>query len=255
MATARKNGAANARFERCLAVVLKHEGGFSDHPKDPGGPTNYGITRKTLASWRGVGEDDVSADAVKHLAMDEVRLIYLARYWTPIRGDELPPGVDLAVFDYAVNSGVRQASRALQKVVGATVDGVIGRQTLAAVRRRQAEDVIREVCDSRVAFLRGLQGWDTFGRGWKRRVEEVERTAMRWAKEKMPLADVAKTDTGKAATATAGMVAAAAVAVEEMKPLLEAAGPWVSAYGGYGLLVVLASVVVFGVWQWRAKRA
>lgn len=244
----------NARFRRCLEVVLAHEGGYSNHPADRGGPTNHGITLRTLAEWRGVDPADLSAEAVASLSREEAEAIYLARFWNPIRGDELPPGLDLAVLDYAVNSGVRRAARALQGVVGASVDGVIGQKTLAAVRRADAPRTIDALCDQRLAFLRGLDTWGVFGRGWTRRVEDVRGKALAWARETMPLREVAQTDTAKAATTTAAIIAATAAALQEVRPVVDAAWPWLDRYGAYGALAVVACATVAGVYAWRARR-
>src|SRR3954447_9587673 len=101
---------ARDAFANCLAFVLEEEGGYSDMPGDPGGATNMGITRATLADWRGA---PVSKDDVLSLERDEAAAIYRRRYWDAIRGDELPAGLDLALFDDAVNSGPRMAVRDL----------------------------------------------------------------------------------------------------------------------------------------------
>ena len=104
-----------ARFARCVAEVLKHEGGFVNHPRDPGGATNRGITHITLADWRG---GPVTAEDVRTMSEAEAREIYRSKYWNAIQGDNLPAGVDLAVFDLAVNSGVGRAARMLQQQLG-----------------------------------------------------------------------------------------------------------------------------------------
>lgn len=167
---------ASARFAACLAEVLRHEGGYVDHPNDPGGATNLGITRATLSDWRG---RPVTKSEVRALTVAEASAIYRARYWDPVRGDALPPGVDLAVFDFAVNSGPGRAARTLQQVLGVTQDGAIGPITLAAIARAPGPvTIIMDLCDARMRFLRGLGTWPTFGRGWTRRVAEVEAAAM-----------------------------------------------------------------------------
>lgn len=246
----------NAKFDRCLRETLRYEGeAFVNHPKDPGGPTKYGITLRTLADWRGVGPEELSEEAVRSLTKDEARLIYLARYWAPIRGDELPPGVDLVVFDYAVNSGTRTAARALQRVLGVAVDGVIGRQTLAALRRVPPETVIEKVCEQRLEFMRSLSNWGVFGVGWQRRVRGIRETALAWSRAGLPVSEVAKTDTAKAATVATGAVTTAAVALREMEPVVTAVWPWFERYGIYGALAVVAFVILAGIWHWRSKRA
>lgn len=167
--------ATSSRFQACLAEVLRHEGGYADHPADPGGATNMGITLATLSDWRG---RPVTKQEVRDLTVAEAGEIYRARYWQPIRGDALPPGVDLAVFDFAVNSGPARAVKALQSVLGVAQDGIIGPATLAALASAPgAVEVITDLCDARMRFLRSLSTWPTFGGGWTRRVAEVEAAA------------------------------------------------------------------------------
>jgi lysozyme family protein len=164
-----------ARFARCVVEVLKHEGGFVNHPRDPGGATNRGITHITLADWRG---SPVTAEDVRTMSEAEAREIYRSKYWNAIQGDNLPAGVDLAVFDLAVNSGVGRAARMLQQQLGVTVDGAIGPQTLAAMRKVNAARLAGDLCRARLAWLRGLNTWPVFGKGWEARVVAVERAAL-----------------------------------------------------------------------------
>lgn len=161
-------------FETAMPHVFRHEGGFVDHPRDPGGATKYGITRATLSVWRG---RPVSKTDVRRLTRDEAAAIYRARYWNAVRGDDLPAGVDYCVFDAAVNSGPGRAARWLQAAARAPQDGVIGPVTLAAAAGRDPGQLVDDVCDVRLAFLRGLSNWPVFGRGWERRVGEVRSTA------------------------------------------------------------------------------
>jgi lysozyme family protein len=165
---------AAASFEAALAVVLAHEGGYVDHPSDPGGATNRGITRATLAGWRG---RPVSKAEVRALGRDEAAAIYRARYWNAVRGDDLPAGLDLAVFDFAVNAGPGRAIRTLQQVLGVRQDGAIGPQTLAACQADSAL-LIRALGVARLAFHRRLPTFATFGKGWTRRIRAVEREAL-----------------------------------------------------------------------------
>ena len=166
----------NRGLERWLPEVLQHEGGYVNHPKDPGGATNKGITQKTYDSWR--DRAGQPRQSVRNIRDDEVTAIYRRGYWDKVRGDELPAGVDYAVFDFAVNSGVSRASKYLQEVVGVTQDGVIGPATIAAVRRHAPVGVIRELCARRLLFLKGLSTWRTFGKGWGTRVDDVARLAL-----------------------------------------------------------------------------
>lgn len=172
-----------ANFERSLAAVLKHEGGYVNHPKDPGGATNMGITHKTLAAWRKV--ESVTRADVRNLTVSEVRQIYRAQYWAPIKGDQLPLGLDYAVFDFGVNSGVGRAVRFLQQLLknmglyDGAIDGLIGAKTIKALDAIDDVDaLIIAYCDKRLAFLKRLKGWSTFGKGWKRRVTEVQDLAV-----------------------------------------------------------------------------
>lgn len=162
-------------FDRVMPDVFTHEGGYVDHPKDPGGATNHGITHKTLAAWRG---KPVTKADVRNLSRAEAALIYRAQYWRPIRGDELPAGLDYALFDFAINSGPARAVKTLQRIVGVPADGIMGAITLDAVSKRSPADLINALCDARLAFLKGLKGWPTFGKGWGRRVAEVRAKAL-----------------------------------------------------------------------------
>ncbi len=174
---------ARPNFAACLAVVLDHEGGYSDHPSDPGGATMRGITRRVLADWRGISPWwDLPKQEVKALGLDEAREIYRARYWDAVRGDELPAGLDLAVFDFGVNSGPARAVGYLQAALGVTRDGVFGPVTLGAVQKATAEqripDLIRTISRRRLIFLRSLSIFAVFGAGWTRRVADTETRAL-----------------------------------------------------------------------------
>ena len=162
-------------FDASLSLVLKHEGGWADHPADPGGATNKGITLATYRNWLG---RDVTKTELRNIPDATVAAIYRSRYWNAVKGDDLPLGVDFAVFDYGVNSGPARAAKALQRAVGAAADGKIGPLTIAAVARHGAPATITDLCRGRMAFLRGLKTWPTFGRGWTRRVTDVESTAL-----------------------------------------------------------------------------
>ena len=168
-------------FTSAMERVFAHEGGYVDHRHDPGGATNMGITRKTLARWRGVTPwTALPKSTVRDLTRAEATRIYRARYWQTVRGDDLPPGVAYALFDFAVNSGHRRAVRTLQEIVGTTPDGIMGGMTLGAVRRYGCErELVRRLSIRRLAFMQRLRHWSHFKRGWTRRVQEVEREALR----------------------------------------------------------------------------
>jgi len=171
-----------SNFEAALVEVLKHEGGFVNHPRDPGGMTNLGVTKRVYEDWIGHPVDE---RIMRGLTVDKVRALYRVRYWHATRCDELPQGLDLCVFDFAVNAGPSRAARFAQRMVGAAEDGIIGPKTLDAISSRAAaegvEPLIRAYQDARRAYYRRLPTFDTFGRGWLRRTDQVEAKALRMA--------------------------------------------------------------------------
>lgn len=170
-------------FESALTHVLALEGGFVRHPLDPGGATNFGITRQTLSQARG---RPASVEDVRRLTLDDAASVYRRFYWDAVRGDDFPPGIGLVVFDMAVNSGPVRAVRLLQDALRIPVDGVLGPHTLEAARAANAADVIRTLTRTRLGFLSRLAAWPVFGRGWRRRVLSTEREAIRLASVSTP---------------------------------------------------------------------
>lgn len=167
-------------FDRALAKVLVHEGGYVNHPKDPGGATNQGITQRVYDDYRKTM--GVNAQPVSKLTNAERDSIYRARYWALIKGDSLPAGISYVVFDGAVNSGVSQSVKWLQRALGVPADGVIGPQTINAARAHENHDaLVGRICDLRMAFLKALKTWKTFGKGWTRRVDGVRAVGQAWA--------------------------------------------------------------------------
>jgi len=161
-------------FEKSLALILKHEGGYVDNPKDPGGATNLGCTKKVWEEWVG---HEVTKEDIKALKVSDIAPLYKAKYWDAVKGDLLPAGVDYAVFDLAINSGPGRAAKTLQQVLNITADGQIGPATLSTLEAANPRDVATRVCEKRLAFLQGLPTYGTFGKGWSRRVAEVEQIA------------------------------------------------------------------------------
>lgn len=168
----------------CLTKSLAYEGGYVDHPDDPGGATNMGITIRTLSEELGYPATKLQ---VLNLTRAEAQAIYERRYWRPIRGEDLPPGVDLSTFDYGINSGPSRAAKDLQRAVGAEVDGRIGDKTLKAVALIKPAEVVKAHCARRLAFVKSLAIWNTFGKGWSRRIADVEATALSWLLTKTEL--------------------------------------------------------------------
>jgi uncharacterized protein (TIGR02594 family) len=162
-------------YDEALERVLVHEGGYTNHSSDPGGPTNFGITiHDARAHWK----KDATAADVRGMPLAVAKEIYRSKYWDALRCDDLPAGVDYAVFDYGVNSGIARSAKVLQRFVGADVDGEIGPETIAAAVRANAADLIGRICDERLTFLQGLSTWSVFGKGWGRRVREVRAAAL-----------------------------------------------------------------------------
>jgi uncharacterized protein (TIGR02594 family) len=167
---------AASSYDAALARLLVHEGGNDDDPRDPGGRTSRGILQREWDAWRG-SHPGLPAD-VWRAPQDQVEAIYRQNYWNPLRCDDLPAGVDYAVFDYGVNSGIGRAAKVLQRMVATAVDGEVGPGTIAATKRANAAALIAAICDERLAFLQGLRTWPTFGKGWGRRVREVRAAAL-----------------------------------------------------------------------------
>ena len=157
-------------FDQAFDTLLEHEGGYSDHAADPGGKTRYGVTEAVARSHGYRGD-------MRELPIDAARLIYRAAYWDAVRADELPAAVRYAVFDAAVNSGVRQSVRWLQRAGYAPDDGVIGPETLAAVKRHEPEVLLRRLLAQRLNFMAALPTWPSFSRGWARRIASLLESA------------------------------------------------------------------------------
>ena len=167
-----------SNFEACLREVLKHEGGWADHPADPGGATMKGVTIGTFAQFKG---RKVTKDELRAISDADLRAIYRRKYWDLVKGDDLPAGLDLVAFDGAVNSGLSRGARWLQQALGVTVDGKIGAETLAYARAANVGQAVDYACNARLDFLRKLRTWDTFGKGWARRVSDVRAAAKQMA--------------------------------------------------------------------------
>ena len=163
-----------SNYEKCLEIILHHEGGYVNHPKDPGGETNLGVTKRVYEEWGGTKD-------MKDLTVEDVAPIYQKNYWNRVRGDGLPAGLDLCVFDFGVNAGTGRSAKFLQRLVGTTVDGGIGPATLRAVNAYVQIEGIEATIDDfqkrRQEYYESLSTFETFGRGWTRRVDEVTKTA------------------------------------------------------------------------------
>ena len=162
-----------SNFDNCLAKLLVHEGNFVNHPQDPGGMTNLGVTARVWQEWVG---HEVDEKQMRALTPEMVAPLYKRKYWDACHADDLVSGLDYAVFDVAVNSGPGRAIKFLQSCVGATPDGGFGSITFALVKKAEADPValIEAYCAKRLEFLQSLKTFDVFGKGWSRRVAEVK---------------------------------------------------------------------------------
>ena len=153
-------------FDMSFHELLGHEGGYVNHPSDPGGETNWGITVSVARAhgYRG---------PMRELPMSTAKQIYRKSYWEPCRADELPAVVRYAVFDAAVNSGVSQSIKWLQRAVGTEPDGKFGPKTLAAVKAADPNMTLRKVLAQRLTFFTSLRTWPSFGKGWARRIAGI----------------------------------------------------------------------------------
>lgn len=153
-------------FDRAFEVVIGHEGDLSDDPRDPGGLTRYGISKRAHPTVD-----------VRNLTLAQAKQIYLARYWLPLHADAMPEAVAVQVFDAAVNHGIKPAVRMMQRALGVTVDGIIGPQTLAAMTTTDDARFVARFAAERLMYYTDLAGWEAFGRGWTRRVASNLRRA------------------------------------------------------------------------------
>jgi lysozyme family protein len=250
-----------SRFDQCLERVLAHEGGYTNDPRDPGGPTNFGVT---IYDYRKYVKPGATAADVKHMSLADAKRIYRSKYWDALDCDDLPAGVDYIVFDYGVNSGIGRAGKVLRRVLGLSdTDWRVGADVIAALERAEPSKVIAAISDERLQFLKSLRTWSAFGVGWGRRVAEVKAFSLELARNhatansgdgaprlngpslvpasgkghvgnpRQPLALA-----GAAATVLAGGGALAQVAVGIQV--------WIA------LLSVAVGIAVFGLFVWRA---
>ena len=184
---------SDSSYSESIRRLLVSEGGYVNHPSDPGGPTNFGVT---IADYRRYVKADATAADVRAMKIDEAKAIYRSKYWGAMRGDDLPAGVDYCVFDYAVNSGTSRVPKVLQRVLGVSVTGRVDDATITAACGREPRALIQSICDERLRFLQGLKTWPVFGKGWGKRVDEVRLAALALADKaagRAPLRDAPAT--------------------------------------------------------------
>ena len=246
-------------YAEAISRVLASEGGYVNHPADPGGPTNFGIT---IADYRRYAKADASAADVRAMKVDEAKAIYRTKYWGAMRGDDLPAGIDYCVFDYAVNSGTGRVPKVLQRILGTAVNGRMDDATITAARGREARALVQAICDERLRFLQGLKTWPVFGKGWSKRVGEVRLAALALADKaagRAPIRDAPATvaqgkgvvpvnDTARRGTA-GGAIAAGGAAAQQSAAN---GADWIV----IAIILVAALAVAAGTWafwHWRQK--
>jgi lysozyme family protein len=167
-------------FGKALRLLLKHEGGYVNHPDDPGGITNLGVTKRVYEEW--IGREATEED-MENLTLEDVAPLYKTNYWDKCRCDDLPSGLDYVAFDWAVNSGVSRSSKGIQKSCGAEPDGIIGLKTLELAKGQNTTFMIENFQIIRQEFYEKLDHFDTFGRGWTRRNNEATKVALEMVKK------------------------------------------------------------------------
>lgn len=150
-------------FEQAFEKLIGHEGGYVDHPSDPGGRTNHGVTERVARAHGYQGD-------MRDLPLETAKEIARAAYWDAVRADELPEAVRFDVFDGAYNSGTGQAAKWLQRAAGVDADGDIGPATLAAAAAADPGRLLARYNGHRLQFFTDLATWPQFGRGWSRRI-------------------------------------------------------------------------------------
>jgi len=160
-----------SNWDNSFKLMLKSEGGFVNHPSDPGGMTNLGVTKATWENWVGRESDEAE---MRGLTPEKVEPLYKKKYWDAVRGDELPAGISYLLFDFAVNAGAGRSIKTLQTAVGVTPDGGFGPMTMAAVQAVDPVDLIERFSQAKEDFYRSLNTFATFGKGWLNRVADVK---------------------------------------------------------------------------------
>jgi lysozyme family protein len=162
---------AASNWKKSFEQMLASEGGYVNHPSDPGGMTNLGVTKRVWEEW--VGRESNEKE-MRALTPEMVEPLYKRKFWDACKCDDMPSGIDYLVFDFAVNAGVGRSAKILQAAVGVTPDGGIGPITLAAVKAQDPAELVQKFSDAKEAFYRSLNTFETFGKGWLNRVAAVK---------------------------------------------------------------------------------
>jgi lysozyme family protein len=247
-------------YESCLSRLLLHEGGYTNHPSDPGGPTNFGIT---IDDYRKFAKPGATAADVRAMNLDEAKAIYRAKYWDAQRCDALPAGVDYAVFDYGVNSGIGRSGKVLRRCLDLHDNtSVVNDMVIAAAARADAKALIAAICDERLRFLKSLRTWAAFGKGWGRRVAEVKAYSLCLAGRQSgaaprPMPDGTQTAKGMVPVQTGarhGVAGTAAVSGAVAVQRAHASGAGIGTILTIGVLAFVAAFAVYAFWDWWQRR-
>lgn len=249
-------------YDESLRRLLVHEGGYTNDAADPGGPTKFGIT---IYDYRKYVKPNATAADVRAMKVEEAKAIYRAKYWDAQRCDELPAGVDYAVFDYGVNSGIGRSGKVLRRALKMpdddwrTSDAVV-----AAAAKADAKALVASICDERLRFLQRLRTWPVFGKGWGRRVAEVKTAAFAMADHAvnttLPVSPVtAAASKGKGAVpankgAQQGSVAAVAAAGVAAAQQAHASGASHALVAAILLACIVFAGAAFAFWRWRQQQ-
>jgi lysozyme family protein len=247
-------------YDQCLERVLAHEGGYTDDPRDPGGPTNFGIT---IYDYRKYVKAAATAADVRRMSLAEAKDIYRSKYWDALSCDDLPAGVDYTLFDYGVNSGIGRAGKVARRVLGLSdADWRINSDVIAALKKSEPTKVIVSINDERLQFLKSLRTWSAFGVGWGRRVAEVKAFSLELARNH----GTRNSGSGTPASKVANLEPASGkghIAHPRQPVGLAGAGAVVLAGGGtlahivagtpvwVALLAVAVGIAVVGLFVWR----
>lgn len=247
-------------YDAALARLLVHEGGYSNHPADPGGPTNFGIT---IDDYRKYVKPDATAADVRAMKVDEAKAIYRSKYWNAQRCDELPAGVDYAVFDYGVNSGIGRSGKVLRRCLKLPDDtSVVTDAVIAAARAANPRQLIAAICDERLRFLQSLRTWSVFGKGWGARVAEVKAFALQLAAGSaapMPAPSAEAQQAGKGVVpapkgAQQGSAATIAAAGAAAATQAHQSGAVAGAVAAIVVVAIAAAIAGYAFWHWRQRR-
>jgi len=224
-------------FGRTLDAVLVYEGGYTNDRRDPGNWTGGKVGVGDLKGTnKGIAASAFPTLDIKNLTDAQIAEIYRVKYWNRVHGDDLPSGVDLVVMDGGVNSGPARSVKWLQAVLGETQDGVAGPITLDAAGKADAPKTIKSHCAKRLGFVQSLAIWNTFGKGWSKRIASVEASALGWVLTKPELEREAQQARDKATQQGGGavVVGGGGLAAPDLTGL-----PWWAIAGVIGLVVAV----------------